>query len=111
MADLQKIVEDLSKLTILGAADLAKMLEETWEKEIPTPGLSAEELSIARADLEVSCAPGAPRCWLLQPIFDFADAKARSRVLPWTRFPAAIAFICSRALPKAMIARLQFELF
>jgi hypothetical protein len=33
------------------------MLEEKWEKEIPTPGLSAEELSIARADLEVSCAP------------------------------------------------------
>jgi large subunit ribosomal protein L7/L12 len=30
MADLQKIVEDLSKLTVLEAADLAKMLEEKW---------------------------------------------------------------------------------
>src|SRR3979411_1062157 len=29
MADLQKIVEDLSGLTVLEAADLAKMLEET----------------------------------------------------------------------------------
>jgi ribosomal protein L7/L12 len=57
MADLQKIVDDLSKLTVLEAADLAKMLEEKWEKEIPTAGLSAEELSIARADLGVSCAP------------------------------------------------------
>ncbi len=30
MADLQKIVDDLSKLTGLEAADLAKMLEEKW---------------------------------------------------------------------------------
>ena len=30
MADLQKIVNDLSSLTVLEAADLAKMLEEKW---------------------------------------------------------------------------------
>ncbi len=30
MADLAKIVDELSKLTVLEAADLAKMLEETW---------------------------------------------------------------------------------
>ena len=30
MADLQKIVDDLSGLTVLVAADLAKMLEEKW---------------------------------------------------------------------------------
>src|SRR3989442_13179020 len=30
MADLQKLVDDLSKLTVLEAADLAKMLEEKW---------------------------------------------------------------------------------
>jgi large subunit ribosomal protein L7/L12 len=30
MADLQKIVDDLSKLTVLEAADLAKLLEEKW---------------------------------------------------------------------------------
>ena len=30
MADLQKFVDDLSKLTVLEAADLAKMLEEKW---------------------------------------------------------------------------------
>ena len=30
MAELSKIVEDLSKLTVLEAADLAKMLEEKW---------------------------------------------------------------------------------
>ncbi|MEO8619091.1 MAG: 50S ribosomal protein L7/L12 [Sphingomicrobium sp.] len=30
MADLNKIVDDLSALTVLEAADLAKMLEEKW---------------------------------------------------------------------------------
>lgn len=30
MADIQKIVEDLSKLTVLEAAELAKALEEAW---------------------------------------------------------------------------------
>ena len=30
MADLSRIVEDLSNLTVLEAADLAKMLEERW---------------------------------------------------------------------------------
>ena len=30
MSDLAKIVEDLSKLTVLEAAELAKLLEEKW---------------------------------------------------------------------------------
>ena len=30
MADLSKIVDELSSLTVLEAADLAKMLEEKW---------------------------------------------------------------------------------
>jgi len=30
MADLQKIVDELSGLTVLEAADLAKLLEEKW---------------------------------------------------------------------------------
>jgi large subunit ribosomal protein L7/L12 len=46
MADLQRIVEDLSKLTVLEAADLAKMLEEKW-------GVSAA------AAVAVAAAPGA----------------------------------------------------
>jgi large subunit ribosomal protein L7/L12 len=37
MADLQKIVEDLSKLTVLEAADLAKMLEEKWGVSAAAP--------------------------------------------------------------------------
>jgi large subunit ribosomal protein L7/L12 len=46
MADLQKLVDDLSKLTVLEAADLAKMLEDKW-------GVSAA------AAVAVAAAPGA----------------------------------------------------
>ena len=30
MADLEKIVDELSNLTVLEAADLSKLLEEKW---------------------------------------------------------------------------------
>src|SRR3954452_20968233 len=46
MADLSKIVDELSSLTVLEAADLAKMLEEKW-------GVSAA------AAVAVAAAPGA----------------------------------------------------
>jgi len=46
MADLQRLVDDLSKLTVIEAADLAKMLEEKW-------GVSAA------AAVAVAAAPGA----------------------------------------------------
>ncbi len=46
MADLAKIVDDLSSLTVLEAAELAKMLEEKW-------GVSAA------AAVAVAAAPGA----------------------------------------------------
>jgi large subunit ribosomal protein L7/L12 len=45
MTDLTKIVDDLSKLTVLEAAELAKMLEEKW-------GVSAA------AAVAVAAAPG-----------------------------------------------------
>jgi large subunit ribosomal protein L7/L12 len=45
MADLQRLVDDLSKLTVLEAADLAKMLEEKW-------GVSAA------AAVAIAAAPG-----------------------------------------------------
>jgi Ribosomal protein L7/L12 dimerisation domain len=57
MANLQKIVDDLSKLTVLETADLAKRLERKWENERPTSSLSDEELKRARAGLEAGCAP------------------------------------------------------
>ena len=51
MADLQKIVDDLSKLTVLEAADLAKMLEEKW-------GVSAAA-AVAVAGPAAAAAPAA----------------------------------------------------
>ena len=46
MADLNKIVDDLSALTVLEAAELSKLLEEKW-------GVSAA------APVAVAAAPGA----------------------------------------------------
>jgi large subunit ribosomal protein L7/L12 len=37
MADLSKIVEDLSSLTVLQAAELSKMLEEKWGVSAAAP--------------------------------------------------------------------------
>mgnify|MGYP003671518062 CR=1 FL=1 len=37
MANLEKIVEDLSALTVLEAAELAKMLEEKWGVSAAAP--------------------------------------------------------------------------
>ena len=51
MADLQKIVNDLSSLTVLEAADLAKLLEEKW-------GVSAAA-AVAVAGPAAAAAPAA----------------------------------------------------
>ena len=37
MADLEKIVEELSKLSVLEAADLVKLLEEKWGVSAAAP--------------------------------------------------------------------------
>ena len=41
MADLEKIVEDLSALTVLEAAELAKLLEDKWGVSAAAPGAVA----------------------------------------------------------------------
>ena len=41
MAELDKIVAKLSKLTVMEAADLAKMLEETWGVSASAPIMAA----------------------------------------------------------------------
>src|SRR6202008_3701944 len=38
MADLQKLVDELSKLTVLEAAELSKKLEEAWGVSAAAPG-------------------------------------------------------------------------
>jgi len=59
MADLAKIVEDLSKLTVLEAAELSKLLEEKW-------GVSAA------AAVAVAAAPGAAAAPAVEEKTEFA---------------------------------------
>ena len=49
MANLEKIVEDLSSLTVLEAAELAKLLEEKW-------GVSAAAVAVAAGPAAVAAA-------------------------------------------------------
>jgi large subunit ribosomal protein L7/L12 len=53
MANLEKIVEDLSSLTVLEAAELAKLLEEKW-------GVSAAAAAVAVAAGPAAGAAAAP---------------------------------------------------
>ena len=49
MTDLSKIVDDLSKLTVLEAAELAKMLEEKWGVSAAAPVAAAAAPGAAAA--------------------------------------------------------------
>ena len=53
MADLSKIVEDLSSLTVLEAAELSKMLEEKWGVSAAAPvAMMAAGAAAAAAPVE-----------------------------------------------------------
>lgn len=51
-ANLQKIVDELSKLTILEAADLVKQLEETWGVSAAAPVAVAAAAAPAAGEAE-----------------------------------------------------------
>ena len=53
MANLEKIVEDLSALTVLEAAELSKMLEEKWGVSAAAP------VAVAAAPAAAAAAPAA----------------------------------------------------
>ena len=52
MADLSKIVEDLSSLTVLEAAELSKLLEEKWGVSAAAPVAAAAAAPAAAAAVE-----------------------------------------------------------
>ena len=52
MADLSKIVDDLSNLTVLQAAELSKMLEEKWGVSAAAPVAAAATGAAAAAPVE-----------------------------------------------------------
>ena len=55
MADIQKLVEELSKLTVMEAVELSKALEETW-------GVSAAA-AVARSRRKIGIRCCFVRCW------------------------------------------------
>ena len=65
MADLSKLVEDLSALTVLEAAELSKMLEEKW-------GVSAA------APVAMAAAPGAAAAAPVEEKTEFTVVLASS---------------------------------
>jgi large subunit ribosomal protein L7/L12 len=52
MADLNKIVEDLSVLTVMEAAELSKLLEEKWGVSAAVPVAAAAAAPAAAAEEE-----------------------------------------------------------
>ncbi len=51
MADLSKIVEDLSSLTVLEAAELSKLLEEKWGVSAAAPvAIAARSVALRAAE-------------------------------------------------------------
>jgi len=50
MADLDKIVEDLSSLTVIEAADLVKQLEEKWDVSAAAPAAAVAVAAPAAGD-------------------------------------------------------------
>jgi large subunit ribosomal protein L7/L12 len=53
MADLARLVDDLSKLTVLEAAELSKLLEEKWGVSAAAPVAAAAAAGPAAAAAEV----------------------------------------------------------
>ena len=50
MADLNKIIDELSKLTVVEAAELSKQLEEKWGVTAAAPAAAAPAASAAPAE-------------------------------------------------------------
>jgi large subunit ribosomal protein L7/L12 len=68
MANLEKLVEDLSSLTVLEAAELSKLLEEKW-------GVSAAAPVAAAAPAAAAAAPAAEKTEFTVVLADAGDKK------------------------------------
>ena len=69
MADLQKIVDDLSGLTVLEAAELAKLLEEKWGVSAAAP------VAVAAGPAAAAAAPAAEKTEFTVVLTDAGDKK------------------------------------
>ena len=69
MADLNKIVDDLSALTVLEAAELSKLLEEKWGVSAAAP------VAAAAAPAAAAAAPAAEKTEFTVVLTDAGDKK------------------------------------
>jgi large subunit ribosomal protein L7/L12 len=69
MSKIEKLVEDLSSLTVLEAADLAKLLEEKWGVSAAAPAAAAAAPAAAAA------APAAEKTEFTVVLTDAGDKK------------------------------------
>ena len=69
MSKIEKLVEDLSSLTVLEAADLAKLLEEKWGVSAAAP------VDAAAAPAAAAAAPAAEKTEFTVVLTDAGDKK------------------------------------
>ena len=69
MADLNKIVEELSTLTVMEAAELSKLLEEKWGVSAAAP------VAAAAAPAAAAAAPAAEKTEFTVVLTDAGDKK------------------------------------
>jgi large subunit ribosomal protein L7/L12 len=69
MSKIEKLVEDLSGLTVLEAADLAKLLEEKWGVSAAAP------VAVAAAPAAGAAAPAAEKTEFTVVLTDAGDKK------------------------------------
>jgi len=69
MSKIEKLVEDLSALTVLEAADLAKLLEEKWGVSAAAP------VAAAAAPAAAGAAPAAEKTEFTVVLTDAGDKK------------------------------------
>ena len=69
MSKIEKLVEDLSSLTVLEAADLAKLLEEKWGVSAAAP------VAVAAAPAAGAAAPAAEKTEFTVVLTDAGDKK------------------------------------
>ena len=69
MSKIEKLVEDLSSLTVLEAADLAKLLEEKWGVSAAAP------VAVAAAPAGAAAAPAAEKTEFTVVLTDAGDKK------------------------------------
>src|SRR4051795_5903360 len=91
MAELTKLVDDLSTLTVIEAAELAKMLEEKWGVSAAAPvavaaaggGAAAAEARVENTDFDVTlAATGEKRCNVIKEVAAFPSLALKEAKAP-----------------------------